>query len=152
MKCTEAYQFLILAKPYPLQRKVGSSTYGKRRCEVCTNVTDTSTFSSIVTGDTFKIKHSLNCDDECLIYLVTYKQCGKQYSGKTANLFRNRWNNYKDNARKFGRKESYMEECLSKHFQTWGHKGFLNEASVTLIDKTDRKDKKKRENDIGCEH
>ena len=32
-----------------------------------------------------------------------------------------------------------------KHFQTEGHKGFLNEASVTLIDKTDGKDLKKRE-------
>ena len=31
-----------------------------------------------------------------------------------------------------------------KHFQTEGHKGFLNEASVTLIDKTDGKDFKKK--------
>ena len=36
-----------------------------------------------------------------------------------------------------------MEEHLYKHFQTEGHKCFLNEASVTFIDKTDRKDPKK---------
>ena len=43
-----------------------------------------------------------------------------------------------------------MQEHLYKHFQTEGHKSFLNEASVTFIDKTDRKDSKK-EKDIGYE-
>ena len=38
-----------------------------------------------------------------------------------------------------------MQEHLYKHFQTEGHKGFLNEASVTFIDKTDGKDLKKGE-------
>ena len=65
--------------------------------------------------------------------------------GEITDLFRNRWNNYKDNARKFDRKESCMQEHLYKHFQTEGHKGFLNEASVTLIDKMNGKDPKKRE-------
>ena len=37
-----------------------------------------------------------------------------------------------------------MEEHLYKQFKTEGHKGFLNEGSVTLIDKTDGKDPKKR--------
>ena len=50
-----------------------------------------------------------------------------------------------DNARKFDRKESCMQEHLYKYFQTEGHKGFLNEASVTFIDKTDGQDPKKRE-------
>ena len=66
--------YFVRAKLYPLQRKVGSSKCGKRRCEVCNNVTDTSTYSSTVTEDTFKINNSLNCDDECLIYLVTCKR------------------------------------------------------------------------------
>ena len=39
-----------------------------------------------------------------------------------------------------------MQEHFYKHFQEEeGHKGFMNEASVTFIDKTDRKDPKKRE-------
>ena len=63
--------YLVWAKLYPLQRKVGSSRCYKRRYEVCNNVTDTSTFSTTVTGDTFKINHSLNCDDKSLIYLMT---------------------------------------------------------------------------------
>ena len=38
-----------------------------------------------------------------------------------------------------------MQEHLYKHFQMEGHKGFLNEASVTFTDKTDSKDLKKIE-------
>ena len=38
-----------------------------------------------------------------------------------------------------------MQEHLYKLFQIEGHKGFLNEASVTFIDKTDGEDPKKRE-------
>ena len=81
---------LARAKLYPFQRKVGSSKCGKRRCEVCNTVAVTSIFSSTVTGDTFKINHSFNCDDKCLIYPVTCKQCNKQYTGETTDLLRNR--------------------------------------------------------------
>ena len=56
-----------------------------------------------------------------------------------------------DNAKKFGRKESCIEEHLHKHFQTEGHNSFLNEVSVTFIDKTNGKNPKK-EKDIVCEH
>ena len=64
---------------------------------------------------------------------------------KITGQFFDRWNKYKDNARKFGRKESCMQEHLYKHFQIEGHKGFLIELSVvTFIDKTDRKDPKKK--------
>ena len=98
-------------------------------------VTDTDTFTSIVTGESFKINHQLNCDDICIIYLLACKQCQKQYTGILD--FRYRWNNYKSNARKFDRKESCMQEHLYRHFSSPGHMGFLNDVSVTLIDKTD---------------
>ena len=79
--------YLIQAKLHPLQRKVGSSKCGKRRCEVCNNVIDTSRFSSTVTGNTFKINRSLNCDDKRVIYFLTSKQCNKQYTGETTDQF-----------------------------------------------------------------
>ena len=79
--------YLVWTKLYPLQRKVGSSKCGERRYDVFNNVTDTSTFNSAVTGDTFKINHSLNCDDKCLIYLITCKHCNKQYTGETKFSF-----------------------------------------------------------------
>ena len=65
--------------------------------------------------------------------------------GEIADSFRYRWNNYKDNDRKHSCKESYMQEHLLKHFNNMGHNGFLKNVSVTLINKTDGKNPKKRE-------
>ena len=112
--------YLVRAKLRTSQRKVGSSKCGKRHCEVSNNVTDISIFSSTVTGDTFKINHSLKRDDKCLIYYVTCKQRNKQCTGETTDLFRNRWNSCKDNARKFDRKKSCMQEHLYKTFSDRG--------------------------------
>ena len=58
--------YLVRAKLYPLERFVGSRQCKKRRCKICTNVTEIDTFS--VTGETFQINHERNCNDKCLIY------------------------------------------------------------------------------------
>ena len=138
--------YLVRAKLYPLERCVGSRQYKKRRCEVCTNVTETDTFSSTVTGETFQINHELNCDDKCLIYLLKCKVCNKEYVGETTDAFRLRWKNYKDNDKKFQRNESCMQQHLCEHFYSEGHSGFLGNVFISLIDKTDGFQPKKREN------
>ena len=137
--------YLVRAKLYPLDRVVGSMKCGNKRCEVCVNVSETNTFISNVTGEAYEINHKLNRDDNCLIYLLSCKCCGKQYVGETIDNFRYRWNNYKDNDRKHSRKESCMQEHLFIHFDSIGHNGFFNNVSITLIDKTDGKNPKKRE-------
>ena len=104
--------YLKRAKLYPLERKVGSEKCGKRRCEVCLNIQETDTFTSTTTGKSFKINHKLNCDDNCLIYLLTCKCCGKQYVGETTDEFRLRWNNYKSNDRKNARNDACTQEHL----------------------------------------
>ena len=109
------------------------------------NVSETNAFTSNVTGKTYKINHKLTCDDSCLIYLLSCKCRGKQYVGETADSLRYRWNNYKDNDRKHACKDSFMQEHLFKHFNSKGHNGFLNNVSITLIDKTDSKNPKRRE-------
>ena len=43
------------------------------------------------------------------------------------------------------RKESCMQEHLFKHCNSMGHNGFLNNVSITLIDKNDGKNPKQRE-------
>ena len=50
-------------------------------------MSDTETFTSTMTGETFKINHHLDCDDRCIIYLLTCKQCQEQYTGETADDF-----------------------------------------------------------------
>ena len=69
----------------------------------------------------------------------------KQYVGQTIDDFRFRWNNYKDNNRKYQRSETCMQEHLFRHFLSSGHNGFLNDVSITFIDKADPSDPLKRE-------
>ena len=81
-------RYLVRAKLYPLERFAGSRQCKNRRCEIFTNVTETDTFSSTVTGEAFQINHELNCDDKCFIYLLKCKVCKKQYVGETTDGFR----------------------------------------------------------------
>ena len=129
--------YLVRTKLYPLYRVVGSTKCGKKSSDVSVNVSETNTFTSNVTDEAHKIYHKLNCNDNCLIYLLLCQCCGKQYVGETTDSFRCRWNNYKDNDRKHSCKESCVQEHLFKHFNSMGHNGFLNYVSITLIDKTD---------------
>ena len=80
-----------------------------------------------------------------MYHISQCKQCQKQYTRETTDDFRYRWNNCKSNSRKFDRKEPSMQEHLYRHFSSSGHRVFLNDVSVTLIDKTDGSDPKKRE-------
>ena len=138
--------YLIRAKLYPLERKVGSEKCGKSQCDVCLNIQETDTFTSTTTGESFKINHKLNCDDNYLIYLLTCKCCGKQYVGETTGEFPLRWNNYKSNDRWNTRNERCTQEHLFERFKSECHSGFLGNVSITLIDKTGGKDPKRREN------
>ena len=97
---------------------------------------------STTTGESFKINHKLNYDNNRLIYLLKCKCCGKQYVGKTTDEFRLRWNDYKINDRKNARNETCMQEHLFEHFKSEGHSGFLGNVSITLMGK----DPKRREN------
>ena len=121
--------YLVRAKLYPFEIFVGSRQCRKRRCKICTNVTETDTFS--VTGETFQINHERICNDKCLIYSL-----------KCMVL----WKHHKDNDRIFQRNESYMQQHLYEHFYSEGHYGFLGNVSISLIDKTDDFQPKKREN------
>ena len=114
------FSYLVRNKLYPLDRVAGSTKYGKKRCEV-------------------------TCDDNCLIYLLSCRCCGKQYAGEPTDNCRYRRNNCKDNDRKHPRQESCMQKHLFKHFNSMEQDGFLNNVSITLIDKTDGKNIEKRE-------
>ena len=70
----------------------------------------------------------------------------KQHVGQATDTFRHRWNNYKSSERKFQRSEPCMQQHLFWHFSSAGHNGFLNDVSVTFIEKTDPSDPLKREN------
>ena len=59
-----------------------------------------------------QVNHHLNCNDKCLIYLLSCKVCGLQYVVSTTDKFRLRWDNYKENNRKALRREEHMQPEL----------------------------------------
>ena len=138
--------YLVRAKLYPLERHVGSFIWGCRCCQVCFNVTETETFISASTNQTYKINHEFNCNESSLIYLLTCKICRKQYVGQTVDIFRSRWNNYESNDRKYLVGDPCMQEHIFEHFNSKGHTRFLENVSVTSIDKTDTQNPEKRGN------
>ena len=137
--------FLVRSKVYPLDRKVGSEKCNGKRCLVCLNVVETDTFESFQTKKQYRINHNLNGNDKCLIYLLSCKIFGLQYVGSTTNPFHYRWNNYKDSNRKAERGVAHMQADLFEHFASHGHSGFLEDCTITLIDKTDGVDPTRRE-------
>ena len=112
---------------------------------MCLNVSETDIFQSLQTKEQYKINHQPNCNDKCLIYLLSYKVCCLQYVGSTTDEFRLRWNNYKENNRKAKRGEEHMQPLALEHFSSSDHNGFLEDCSITLIDKTDGSDPTRRD-------
>ena len=134
----------ICANLYALERKRGFYKCGNFRWLVCDNIEETDTFTSTVTGEPFKINHHLCCNDKCLIYLLTCKVCKKQYTGKTVDRFRLRWDNYKESNRKFLRGEETKQKPLHEHFLSDNRQSF-EDVSIYLIDTTDPSDPHKRD-------
>ena len=95
--------YLLRAKLYPLERKVGSFKCKGKRCQ-----NETDSFDSSVTKQGYKINHCFTFNEKCLIYFLTCKVSLKLYVGQTVDKFRLRWNNYKNNNRKYQRLESFM--------------------------------------------
>ena len=79
----------------------------------------------------------------CLLSCKTY---GKQYTGKTVDKFRSRWNNYKIDAKKTAscNMETCKQQFLQNQFLQDDHHGFLEDVGVTLNDKTQASDPSKR--------
>ena len=73
--------YLVRAKLYPEERTKGSFKCGSKHCGVCLNVNETSTCASTVTGETYITNHKFNCNDKCLVYLITCYCCKKQDVG-----------------------------------------------------------------------
>ena len=56
--------YFVRGKLYPVHRKVGSKKCAENCCDVCDYVTDTDSFTSTRTEESFKINHQLNCDKD----------------------------------------------------------------------------------------
>ena len=108
--------YLVRAKLCPTERTIGSYRWGGKRCEVCINVKETSTFTSSVTGETYITNHRFDCNERYFVYLLTCDKSKMQYVGQTVDHFRSRWKSYKNDYRKHGQGAKCMEQHLFNHF------------------------------------
>ena len=65
--------YLVRAQLYPLERKRDSYKCGNLRCVVCKAIEKTGTFSSTVTGESFKINHHLCCTTSTPVHLFAIR-------------------------------------------------------------------------------
>ena len=80
--------YLVRAKLYPINRTADFYNCGSKRCEVCKYITETNTFTSTVTGEIFKTNQGFDCNDKCLVFLMTCNKCKKEYTGQTVDQYR----------------------------------------------------------------
>ena len=72
---------LVRAKVYTVQEKLfGSRKCLRNRCQVCRNVVKTNIFQSFVNKKVYKINHRSTCSDKCLVYFLSCKVCGREYT------------------------------------------------------------------------
>ena len=67
--------YLVRAKLYPVESSVGSFNCKRPRYQICAYVNETDSFTSTVTGETYKINHRFDYMEKCLIYLLTCNKC-----------------------------------------------------------------------------
>ena len=75
--------YLVRSKLYLTKRTLRSFKCGGKRCEVCINDNETSTFNSTITEENYIIKHRFDCNERCLVYLLTCNKCKMQCVGQT---------------------------------------------------------------------
>ena len=68
-----------------------------------------------------------------MIYLLSCNVCGLQYIGSTTDIFRLKWNNYKENNRKAKGGEEHMQPLVFDRFSSNDHNGFLEKIAVLLL-------------------
>ena len=116
-----------------------------KRCKVCDSVVVGNTFKSSASGRIFYINHRFNCNSSGVVYLITCKNCEKQYVGNTVTPFRKRFNNHKSSLNRFGKgQKEICGKHLYSHFYTEGHLG-IKDLSVMIIDVTNVNNPTERE-------
>ena len=72
---------------------------GTKRCGTCPYLKEGKEFTFSATNETFRIKHSMSCTSNNLIYVITCAGCGKNYIGETGDVLRNRVTVHKQQVR-----------------------------------------------------
>ena len=72
-----------------------SGQCNRRRCTHCNNINICSNFNSSVTGLSYDLRYDVDCTSRNVIYLITCKNCCKQYVGQTNQNVSRRMNSHR---------------------------------------------------------
>jgi hypothetical protein len=101
-------------------------TCNSKRCKACNYITGGSTFSSSNMNKKFNLRQDINCKSKNLIYLITCRQCHKQYVGQTSMTLTDRINNHLSCIR------THKKNPIGIHFNMPNHN--LNDFSIQGIE------------------
>ena len=112
----------------PLTQRTNIGCHPCHTCVLChTHMQDTTTFRSVITGQSFTIRDCLSCTSTNAIFLVDCDQChGKQYVGETGQTIRKRFYGHTYAIR------NNVDTLVAKHFRSPGH--CLSNMRVTVIE------------------
>ena len=108
---------------------------GNVRCQVCSFMSEGSSFKCNASGRKYYINSNFTCDSSAVVYLLGCKVFGKQYVGSTSTSFRAKFNNYKSASRKFSGGVLVRQAELFRQFTEAGHHGLLEDVSFQIIDR-----------------
>ncbi|KAL8598101.1 hypothetical protein ACOMHN_030387 [Nucella lapillus] len=128
--------------PPPDSDQPGRYKCTSKRCVVCQlYLLQTTTFSSVRTGQTFSIRDRVSCKTNNLIYLMDCAKCKDvQYTGETGQTLQRRFHAHRSNIGVNTEKQKspkelskYRQDTLvAKHFQRKGHS--VLDMRVTVIE------------------
>ena len=114
------------------EAKTGRCGPCKKKCTLCKNFLVLSNkFTSHHTKQNFNILQNIDCDSDCVIYLINIKKCNVSYVGYTTTTMKIRWANTKSHIKKF------IQFCeVSTHMiKCEAHKG-IDRSSTAAYDRT----------------
>ena len=103
----------------------GFKTCSNLRCQLCQYSSDTETFSSPVTGRSYRILGNFTCKTNNCVYLINCDVCQKQYVGETTDL-RKRVNNHRSSIR------TKKDLPVAIHFNSSNHR--WEDMTILVID------------------
>jgi GIY-YIG catalytic domain len=102
------------------------------RCKACNRITSGVSFTSTSNCKRFSVIGSITCKSTNIIYLVTCRNCRKQYVGETGRTFADRINDHLSGIRL--RKKT----PIGIHFNTSGHR--IEDFTIMGIEQLDDRD------------
>ena len=129
------------------EEEKGNFPCGHSNCEICKILEPGKEFLSTVTGEVFKINFHFDCNNICVVPLLTFRICKKQYTGSTITRFREWFNHHKSNLKLYGEgRRHFKQKKLLEYFYSHNHNGTHKDMIVQIIDVCDPNYQEKQEN------